>query len=415
MIIYDRIKKFEELSMGMFVHFGLYSLMGRGEWIYNFLSDEERAEYLKELPKKFNPDSDWAEKLVATAKAAGCKYITLTTRHHDGFSLYDTCGLNDFDAPHAAAGRDLVREFVDACRAEEIVPFFYHTLLDWYVPEYKTDFPKYLKYLRDSVEILCTRYGEIGGLWFDGKWNKRDADWEEDALYGMIRRHQPEAMIINNTGMTFRGQKGNPEIDSLTFERGNPEPYEFSDDEKYLSREMCQVFADHWGYAEADFDFKSLPQIIKDVCTCRRYGANYLLNVGPMANGKLRRLDEAMLMTLGEWIADASEAVYGTKPSDLKIENKETDFIVEGENASYLFCYGLPIKGSADVTLLMQNPDFWDVFESDGRKIESVTWLDAPEKSLTFKEENGKTTIYTTPYGYGTHRVVRIAKIKWKA
>ena len=109
--------------------------------------------------------------------------MTLTTRHHDGFSLYDTCGLNpEMDTVHTC-GRDLVREFVDACHKYDIIPFFYHTLLDWVVESFENDFPTYLKYLRDSVEILCTNYGKIGGLWFDGMWSKPDADWEEDALY----------------------------------------------------------------------------------------------------------------------------------------------------------------------------------------------------------------------------------------
>ena len=120
MIIEQRIKDFEALEFGMFVHFGLYSIVGRGEWaLYSCKLDP--VEYSK-LPERFNPDPDWARELVKTAKAAGCKYITLTTRHHDGFSLYDASPISDYDAPHALAGRDLIREFVDACRAEQIIP-----------------------------------------------------------------------------------------------------------------------------------------------------------------------------------------------------------------------------------------------------------------------------------------------------
>ena len=127
---YEYIEKFKKLGFGLFCHFGLYSIMGRGEWasdIYGF----NRDEYNKQI-ESFDVAKDWAKQLVSTAKKAGCKYITLTTRHHEGFSLYDTCGLNEFDAPHSVSGRDLVREFVDECNAEGIVPFFYHTLLDWY-------------------------------------------------------------------------------------------------------------------------------------------------------------------------------------------------------------------------------------------------------------------------------------------
>ena len=137
MIIEKRIKEFEKLGFGMFVHFGLYSIVGKGEWYkcIHHVSDED----YEPLAKQFNPDKNWAKELVATAKKAGCKYITLTTRHHDGYSLYDTCGLNDYDAPHSC-GRDLVREFVDECNAAGIVPFFYHTLLDWHEESYNKDF-----------------------------------------------------------------------------------------------------------------------------------------------------------------------------------------------------------------------------------------------------------------------------------
>ena len=200
MIVKDYIKRFEKMGFGLFVHFGAYSLLGRGEWA-KFLADIPWEEY-NQYVENFNPKSDWAQALVAAAKSAGARYITLTTRHHDGFSLYDTCGLTDYDTVHTC-GRDLVREFVDACREEGIVPFFYHTLLDWHEESYQKDFKQYLVYLRKSVEILCKNYGEIGGLWFDGQWNKPHDDWEEDALYSMIRSYQPNAMIINNITLQY--------------------------------------------------------------------------------------------------------------------------------------------------------------------------------------------------------------------
>ena len=197
------IQAFEQLGFGMFVHFGLYSQLGKGEWTYSI--HKRAPEDYKPLRESFRVGS--MRDIVETAKSAGCKYITLTTRHHDGYSLFDTCGLSELDTPHFI-GRDLVREFVDECNAAGIIPFFYHTLLDWHEKSYKTDFKKYLQYLRDSVEVLCKNYGKIGGLWFDGMWDKRDEDWEEDALYGTIRKYQPEAMIINNTGLSARGALG---------------------------------------------------------------------------------------------------------------------------------------------------------------------------------------------------------------
>ena len=298
MIVKQYIKEFEKLGFGMFVHFGLYSILEEGEWAKTFLEipDEE----YEPLTGQFNPKPEWARELAQIAQKAGCKYITLTTRHHDGFSLFDTCGLSDYDAPHAACNRDLVREFVEACREQDIIPFFYHTLMDWHEESYKTDFPSYLKYLRASVEILCKNYGKIGGFWFDGMWDKPGTDWEEDALYAVIRNYQPEAMIINNTGLGARGALGHIELDSVTFERGKPKPLNMEDSPKYVASEMCQIFGDNWGYAREDLNYKAPAQIIRELAECRKYGANMLLNVGPMGDGTVRPIDAAMLGLVGE-------------------------------------------------------------------------------------------------------------------
>lgn len=406
MIIEKRIKDFEKLGFGMFVHFGLYSLIGKGEW-YKCVMGISDEEY-EPLAKQFNPDKNWAKELVASAKAAGCKYITLTTRHHDGYSLYDTCGLNDYDAPHSC-GRDLVREFVDACNAEGIVPFFYHTYLDWYKKTYDTDFKAYLKYLRESVKLLCTNYGKIGGIWFDGKWNKPDEDWEEDELYGMIRRYQPDAIIVNNTGLSARGALGHIELDSVTFERGRPGEINLADSPKYIASEMCQVFGEHWGYAENDFNYKSLANIIEDFCVCRRFGANFLLNVGPMGNGLLRPLDTAMMVEIGRWVAINEEALYLPRPCKTEILNKPDDFLLEKDGVYYLFCHKLSMAVAPDVAI-SKEVEYTDAFKFD-KKIKSAVWLDEPESELGIEQDGEDVKLYTRPYHYGVHLVVRVAKI----
>lgn len=215
----DRIDRFTSLGFGLFVHFGLYSRVGRGEWYLHLCPDADPAAY-EAMTASFSVRPGWAESLVRAARRTGCRYITLTTRHHDGFSLYDTCGLSEYDAVHSACGRDLVREFTEACRAGGIVPFFYHTLLDWHHPDYTACFPRYVDYLCRSVETLCRNYGPVGGFWFDGMWDKPGEDWQEDRLYGIIRRLQPDAVIINNTGLSEQGKVGHPAIDGVTFERG---------------------------------------------------------------------------------------------------------------------------------------------------------------------------------------------------
>ena len=408
MIVKQYIKEFEKLGFGMFVHFGLYSVLGKGEWAKHLLKIPYE-EYDKLIPQ-FNPDPDWAKQLVATAKKAGAKYITLTTRHHDGFSLYDTCELNNYDTV-AGCGRDLVREFVDACNAEGIIPFFYHTLLDWHEPLYTSDFKGYLKYLRRSIEILCTNYGKIGGLWFDGMWDKWDEDWEEDLLYGTIRKYQPDAMIINNTGLGREGALGHIELDSVTFERGKPSPINMESSPKYIASEMCQIFNDHWGYAAEDLNYKSPADMIRDLAICRRYGSNLLMNVGPMGNGLLRPIDAATFGIMGEWVAYFKEAVYLPRPSGIEIENKDTDFILSDGVNYYLFCDRLPMVADPNVSKRTA-ADYSDVFAFD-KEIESVRWLDNDEE-LTFEQKDGKTTVTTTPYIWGRSLVVRVAKIKVK-
>ncbi len=407
MIVKQYIKDFENLGLGMFVHFGLYSVHGMGEW--HQFSNKVSPEKYDEAFARFDPVPDWAENIVLTAKDAGCKYITLTTRHHDGFSLYDTCGLNDYDAMHAKCHRDLVREFIDACNKHGIIPFFYHTLLDWHEESYKTDFKAYLKYLRQSVEIICKNYGKIGGIWFDGMWDKKGEDWEEDELYATIRKYQPNAMIINNTGLSAQGALGHIELDSVTFERGKPRAINTDAAPKYIASEMCEVLPKHWGYAADDFNYTSPANIIEELSFCRRYRSNFLLNVGPKGDGTLRNIDKAIFELIGEWMKYFGETIGAPAPCGIEVINKEKDFILKGdENTYYLFCHNLDVDASAHVGI-SQQAQYSDEFEFD-KQIKSVNWLDNNEL-LSFEQNDGKTIVFTTKYCYGRNLVVRVAKI----
>ncbi|MDD6479289.1 MAG: alpha-L-fucosidase [Oscillospiraceae bacterium] len=405
MIIEKRIKEFEKLGFGLFVHFGLYSVIEKGEWSKELL-DISWDEYLKTLDS-FCPKETWADELALTAKEAGCKYITLTTRHHDGFSLYDTCGLNTYDAPHVC-GRDLIKEFVDACNKHGIIPFFYHTLLDWHEESYETNFKEYLKYLRKSVEIICKNYGKIGGIWFDGMWNKPDDDWEEDELYSLIRSYQPDAMIINNTGLDHRGELGNIELDSVTFERGRPQPINLEGSSKYIASEMCETLADHWGYTKNDFNFKSGSNLINSFAICRRYRSNFLFNVGPKADGSLRTVDKAALETLGQWTALNEEALRIPEPSGIEIKNKPNNFILKNDNTYYLFINDLGVWGDSNVTI-NEVKDSSNIFTFK-EKIKSVSWLDNGNE-VNFTQNGDEVNIQPDPFKYGENLVVRIAKI----
>ena len=404
-----RIAAFEKMGLGMFVHWGLYSQLGMGEWTYH-IHNRDMKDY-KKLADTFTAEDFDAEALVLTAKNAGCKYITLTTRHHEGFSLYDTCGLSNFDAPHSAAGRDLIREFVDACNRHGIVPFFYHTTLDWYNEDFNGDFDAYLEYLRKSVEVLCTNYGKIGGLWFDGNWSKPGADWKEDALYATIRKHQPEAIIVNNTGLSAQGAVGNPEIDSVTFEQGRPTPMKRDGMPKYIAAEMCHTLNDHWGIGELDFNYQSPKSIIESLCACRKVGANYLLNIGPTAQGGVDPMQRELMRILGKWMELYGEAVYEGKPYGATTQNAK-NFVLQGDGYLYFFVHDLGRKGNVNVTKDGKYSGYI-AFNRVPDAIESIEWMDNGEK-LDFVQNNDAVFMNATGFPYGMSACVRVARAKLK-
>lgn len=398
--MYEYIENFKRLGFGMFIHFGLYSVIGRGEWYYmQYVPDKNEYE---NTINKFKITKNWAKNLVKTAKDAGCKYITLTTRHHDGFSLYDTCGLSEFDAPHSPTGRDLIREFVDECNKEGIIPFFYHTLLDWHNPDYNNDFPKYIDYLDKSIEILCKNYGKIGGFWFDGMWDKPNEDWQEDRIYGTIRKYQPEAMIINNTGLNALGQTGHIEIDSVTFERGKPAFVDTS--EKPIAGEVCDALTDHWGYAKYDICLKSPKELIETLVDCRKYDCNLLLNSGLKGNGEMDEGEKAAFKRIGMWIKENKNFIYKAKSTDLTAEN--ADMMTDGEYY-YAAIKGVLMSANCNVAKFGESKT---VTLNTDKRIVDAEWLDSG-KEINLKTDN---SFVCEPFEYGKSLAVRVAKFKLK-
>lgn len=406
-----RVERFERLAYGMFIHWGVYSQLGRGEWVMN-REQIPVAEYTK-LKDTFTAADFDGRAIARVAKDAGMKYVTLTTRHHDGFSLYDTRGLSDFDAPHSPAGRDLIAEFAEGCRAEGVVPFFYHTTLDWRWQSQSCDeaaFNEYLDYLHQSVEVLCTHYGPIGGLWFDGDWSRRTADWKHDRLYGTIRRLQPEAMIINNTGIGNEGKVSHPDVDSVTFEQSMPKALDRRGHAKYIAGEMCQTMNSHWGIGANDFSFKSPANIIENLAGCRKVGANYLLNVGPTATGAIPDYETAALAVAGRWAEQNAIPVYEGKPTGIACQGR--DFVLAANGRLYWFVHDLRIAGHGQVTVSVGGAG---PRAAQGIKhpIRQARWLDNGEE-LAFAQnpEAGVATVHFTGYPYGTNLVVRVAELE---
>lgn len=400
------IADFENLGLGLFIHFGLYSVEGKGEWFY-WIRRQEAEPIYGDLPKRFKVKKNWAKELVKFAKSIGAKYITLTTRHHDGFSLYDTCGLNEYDAPHSATGRDLIREFVDECNAKGIVPFFYHTLLDWHEHSYDTDFDTYLEYLKKSVEVLCTRYGKIGGLWFDGMWDARypNRDWKIGELYSLIRKYQPEAMIINNTGLSATGEIGHPEIDSVTFERGKPRRVVNS--AKEIAGEMCDGIDDHWGYTKLDICTKPTKVLLSEFIDCRRYNCNFLINSGLRGDGSVKPIDRYTLQGLGLWIKENKNFIYKARGvDDIEIDDA---CLMKDDKWYYAIIKDVPMNADPAVAVNGGNYRRFVTIHTD-KKITNASYLDNGKKAVLSE----KHTFSITPFLYGNSLYARVIRFKLK-
>ena len=406
-----RVAAFERMGFGMFVHWGLYSQLGQGEWTMT-MHGIGKDEYAG-LMKGFTAEDFNGRELARLAKRAGMKYVTHTSRHHEGFSLYDTRGLSKWDVTNTPCKRDLIADFTEGCRAEGIVPMLYCTTLDWTDERFQSDWKGYLQYLRESVKLLCTEYGPIGGFWFDGNWSRKDADWEEDALYGLIREHQPEALIINNTGLSAGGVVGHAEIDSTTFERGRPEPVDRRGHPKWVAGEMCHTLNFHWGIAVKDFNYLSPAHVIEELCGCRRAGANLLMNVGPTATGAVPPYETALLERVGAWIrmhGGGEGPIYHGLP--VGIQGDGRDFGLRLGEEVYLFVHDLTLTADTRAHAKSRGPGARPFAGLDFREWKSAVWLDNGEELKVEPSADGRLVLHATKYPYGTNTVVRVARLK---
>lgn len=406
-----RLDRFESLAYGLFLHWGLYSCAERGEWYWQHRKPA-RADYLA-LFEKFDARDFDARALVRRAKAAGLRYVCLTTRHHEGFSLFDTRGLNRFDAPHSPAKRDLVREFSEACDAEGMGKFFYHTTIDWWHEAFDAPgrWAEYLKYLNDSVEILATRYGRVDGFWFDGNWWRKDRDWKEDALYEVVRRHQPEAIIVNNSSTGALGRVAHPMVDIATFEQGAPKAVSASGG-RYLARERCETFNSHWGSSARDFSMKSPAEIIRILAECRRYGANLLLNIGPTPGGGLPAFEAASIDVVGRWIHSCGASIYEGRPAGVLCRGD--DFVLRDRVDGVFHYFAHHLEITDNVHLHHGEPGRGlRTIQGTLPRIARVSWVDNGEE-LAFSQDVGRgmLTFDATAHPYGEQRVVRVARLE---
>lgn len=327
-----RMQWFVNARFGMFIHWGLYSLPARHEWVKNFERTPE--EKYQKYFEYFNPDLYDPKEWARQAKAAGMKYVVLTTKHHEGFCMFDS-QYTDYKCTNTPAGRDLVREYVDAFRAEGLHIGFYYSLIDWHHPEFPIDMlhprrddpdaeeqskgrdmHKYAEYMRNQVTELLTNYGKIDILWFDfsysgnkpapGKeWMKGKGkdDWEAEELIATARRLQPGIIIDNRTEI---------EQDLWTPEQYQPKEWvRHATTGELVTWEACQTFSGSWGYHRDETTWKSPEMLVQMLINTVSIGGNLLMNVGPTSRGYLDYRAEAALAAYAGWMKYNSRSIYG--------------------------------------------------------------------------------------------------------
>jgi alpha-L-fucosidase len=293
-----RMKWWHEAKFGMFIHWGLYSLVGRHEWVME-MEGIPVKEY-EPLADQFKPKPNAARAWAQLAKRAGMKYMVMTTKHHEGFCNFDS-KLTDYCATKRGPGRDLVREYVNAARAEGLRFGFYYSLMDWHHPDgarCMTDEAarrRFVDYIHGQVKELMTNYGKVDVLWYDVAWPLDAKGWESVEMNQMVRKLQPD-IIINNRSKI-------------------PEDFDTPEQRIVASAERpwesCMTLNDSWGYHVADDGWKTPKTVIRNLITCAHDGGNYLLNIGPTGDGSIPPESVRILSTVGDWTQRNGKAIHG--------------------------------------------------------------------------------------------------------
>lgn len=329
----SRMEWWREARFGMFIHWGLYAIPA-GEWN----EQTNHAEWIRttaEIPldtydeflPEFNPVKFDADAWVAMAKDAGMKYITITSKHHDGFALYDS-KVSDYDVMSTPFQRDILKELAEACRKADIKLCFYHSIMDWHHPDYLprrnweagrssegADFPRFVDYMKSQLKELLTEYGDIGVLWFDGEWEDTWTHEDGVELYDYVRSFQSDIIINNRVDKGRQGMQGLTAEGDFKGDFGTPEQEIPDIGLPGIDWESCMTMNDHWGYNKNDSNWKSTEDLIQKLSDIASKGGNFLLNIGPKADGTFPQESIDRLKAIGEWMQVNGESIYGTSAS----------------------------------------------------------------------------------------------------
>lgn len=329
----SRMEWWREARFGMFIHWGLYAIPA-GEWN----EGTNHAEWIRttaqiplekydEFLPEFNPTKFDANTWVKMAKDAGMKYITITSKHHDGFALYDS-QISDYDVMSTPFKRDILRELADACRIQGIKLCFYHSIMDWHHPDYLprrnwekgrsaegADFPRYVDYMKSQLKELLTEYGDIGVLWFDGEWEDTWTHEQGVELYDYVRSFQSDIIINNRVDKGRQGMQGLTAEGDFKGDFGTPEQEIPDTGLPGIDWESCMTMNGHWGYNKNDHNWKSTEDLIQKLADISSKGGNFLLNIGPKADGTFPQESIDRLKAIGNWMKVNGESIYGTSAS----------------------------------------------------------------------------------------------------
>ena len=345
------MKWWHDARFGMFIHWGVYSVpagiyngkevKGLGEWIMNDAKIPIN-EYEK-FGKEFNPVKFDAAEWVRIAKDAGMKYIVITSKHHDGFAMWGSKVSKYNIVDFAPYGKDPLKMLADECAKQGITLCFYHSIMDWHQPDANAEnWPKYREYyLKPQLKELLTGYGKLGVLFFDGEWIK---EWTEDQgkdLYNYVRNLQPNILVNNRVGKGRQGMQGMSKDTSFVGDYGTPEQEILSTSSR-MAWETCMTMNDTWGFKTSDTNWKSSENLIKDLVS---KGGNFVLNVGPTAEGLIPPPSAERLKEMGKWMKINGDAIYGVKQLRNFKEGDNLRFTISADRKTiYAFLMNWPGK-----------------------------------------------------------------------
>ena len=361
----QRMKWWKDARFGLFIHWGLYSVPA-GEW----KGDTSHAEWIRTTAKipineyekfvhQFNPVKFNADEWVKLAKAAGMKYIVITSKHHDGFCMFDT-KQTDFDIMSTPFHRDVMKELSEACKKEGIQLCFYHSIMDWHHPDYLprrewekdrpttgANFQNYISYMKNELKELLTNYGKIGVLWFDGEWENTWTHERGKDLYQYVRSLQPSILINNRVDVGREGMQGLTKAGEFVGDFGTPEQEIPATGVPGVDWESCMTMNNNWGYNSHDNNWKSSEDLVRKLIDIASKGGNFLLNVGPTSAGVFPQPAIDRLKEIGSWMSINHESIYETHASPFKklAWGRCTQKPVGGGTRLYLHVFDWPSDG----------------------------------------------------------------------